>query len=115
MLGGMGFCVYLLNICPAPGGTQSGKGYDCGLTAVEQCPLRPRWPKKWLCPLLILSAVRFFATNISYQITIVCIQIFLKTSQNNNFVKYDTYNTENSSLLADFKGLFLGIHGKRGL
>ena len=41
--------------------------------------------------------------------------LFLKPFQNNNLVKYDNYNTENSPLNADFKGLFLGIHENRGL
>ena len=39
------------------------------------------------------------------------IEIFL----NNNLVKYDICNTENPPFNADFKGLCLVIHEKRGL
>ena len=35
--------------------------------------------------------------------------------QNNNLVKYDICNTENSPFTADFKGLCSVIHEKRGL
>ena len=38
----------------------------------------------------------------------------LETFQYNNLVKYDVCITENSPLNANFKGLFLGIHERRG-
>ena len=43
------------------------------------------------------------------------LNLFLKPFQNNNLVKHDIYTTENVTLNADFKGLFLGIHENRGL
>ena len=35
-----GLCLFTKHM-PCMGGTWSGKGYDCGLTAAEQCLLRP--------------------------------------------------------------------------
>ena len=45
---------------------------------------------------------------------IFCIKFVLETFQNNNLVKFEIGNTENSTLDADFKRLFLGIHKKKG-
>ena len=70
------------------------------------------------CPFIILydrGAVRLFASNILHQITVVCIQICSETVKNNNLLKYDICNAEDSPLNADFKRLFLGIHEKWGL
>ena len=56
-----------------------------------------RWPKKGGCPLIILyDKGAVFASNIIYPITF---KFVLETFQNNNVVKYDIYNTDNSALL----------------
>ena len=77
----------------------------------------PKKLKKGGCLLIILhdrGSVRVFATNILYLITTVS-KFILETFQNNNLVKYDICNTENSLFNADLKGLFLCINEKRGL
>ena len=94
------------------------KGTDWGPTAAELWLSRPKMAKKkGGCPLIIFDkrgAVRVFASNILHQITIA-FKFVLETFQNNSLVKYDTCNTENLPSNADFKGLFLSIHEKRGL
>ena len=49
------------------------------------------------------------------KIQLYALKYVLETLQNNNLVKYDTCNTENSPLNVDFKRLCLVIHEKRGL
>ena len=63
--------------CPEVVGLE--KGTDCAAIAVERWLSGPKIAKKKkvVCPLIILHdrrAVKVFATNVLYQITIACIQ-----------------------------------------
>ena len=70
------------------------KGTDCGPTAAELWLSRPKMANKRGAVLLLY---------------------LIKGGLSECLVKYDTCNTENLPLNADFKGLFLSIHEKRGL